>query len=223
MQRTHGNHSPATGPRTTGATIHTAARYDFHTRLMGLGVSGPNSRMIVEMARIKPGDKVLDVGCGSGNLTLTAQKYVGQSGSVYGIDAAPEMIKVAREKASHAGSAAVFEVGLIEQLPYPDAMFDVVISRLVIHHLPEDVKQRGFAEIFRVLQPGGLFFVADFKMPTHPFLALLASTFLGHGMMMQSDLESVTPMLKEMGFLNVASGSTRSAFLAFVSGKKPTL
>jgi len=86
-------------PKTTGATIHTAARYDLHTSLLGLGVNRFNSRMIVEMAKIKPGDKILDVGCGSGNLTLTAKRYVGVSGSVHGIDASPEMIEVARKKA----------------------------------------------------------------------------------------------------------------------------
>jgi ubiquinone/menaquinone biosynthesis C-methylase UbiE len=72
----HSMHNPKSksGPEATGATLHKASRYDLHTRLMGLGVNHSNSRMIVDMARIKLGDKVLDVGCGSGNLTLTAKK-----------------------------------------------------------------------------------------------------------------------------------------------------
>ena len=219
----HSMHNPKSksGPEATGATLHKASRYDLHTRLMGLGVNHSNSRMIVDMARIKLGDKVLDVGCGSGNLTLTAKKFAGSSGSVYGIDAAPEMIDVARKKAKRIGIDATFEVGLIEKLPYPDATFDVVISRLVVHHPPEDLKRRGFAEIFRVLRLGG--FLADFKPPTNPVLAHLATALVGHRMMMESNIQALPRMLKEAGFIDVASGPTRSVFLDFVSGKKPIL
>ena len=222
MHQIHNNSKTQTGPETSGATLHKASQYDIHTSLLGLGVNQPNSRMIIEMAKIKTGDKVLDVGCGSGNLTLTAQKYVGASGSVYGIDAAPEMIDVARKKAKRTGTKAVFEVGLIEKLPYQDATFDVVISRLVVHHLPDDLKRRAFAEILRVLKLGGLVFLADFKPPTNPILAHIATALVGHGMMMGSNIQVIPSMLKEAGFVDIASGPTRSALLAFVSGKKPT-
>ncbi len=161
MHRMH--HSKAgTGPETTGLTLHWASEYAILASLLGLGPDGTNSRMVVEMAKIKPGDKVLDVGCGTGGLTMTARKYAGASGSAYGIDASPEMIAVARKKAKRSGSPTVFEVGLIEKIANPVATFDVVISRLVIHHLPDDLKRQGFKEIYRVLKPGGLFFIADF-------------------------------------------------------------
>lgn len=222
MHRMHIDPRTSSSPETTGATLHQASQYDFHTSLMGLGVNRSNSRMVIEMAKVKPGDKVLDVGCGTGSLTLTAKRYAGASGSVYGIDASPEMIEVARRKAKRSGSEAVFEVGLIEKIAYPEAIFDVVISRLVIHHLPDDLKRRGFVEIFRVLKPGGLLFLADFKPPTHPVLAHVVTALVGHKMMMQSNVGSIPPMLTEAGFVAVASGPTRSAFLAFVSGKKPT-
>ena len=208
------------GPETTGITLHKASRYDIHTSLMGLGVNGSNSRMVVEMAQLKAGDKVLDVGCGTGNLTLTAKKHVGASGSVYGIDASPEMIAEARKKAQRSSMEAVFEVELIEKLPYPDATFDVVISRLVIHHLPDDLKRRGFAEILRVLKPDGHLFVADFNPPANPVLAHLILALVGHRMM-QANTRGLPPLLKEAGFVDVASGPTPSVFLGFVSGRKP--
>ena len=220
MHRMHNNPKTRNSPVTAGATIHWATQYDIFTRLMGLGVNRPNSRMIIEMANIKPGEKILDVGCGTGNLTLTAKKYAGASGSVSGIDASPEMIGVAQEKAKRSGIEAVFELGLIEKMPFPDASFDVVISRLVIHHLPDDLKRQGFAEIFRVLKPGGRFFLTDFNPPANPLLAHLTTAVVGHGMM-HTSVWGLPPILVETGFANINSGLTHSAFLAFVSGTKP--
>ena len=220
MHRMHNTPKTGDGPKTDGATIHWASQYDFFTRLMGLGVDRPNSRMLVEMAKIKPGDKILDVGCGTGNLTLTAKMVAGASGSANGIDASPEMIHVAREKAKRSGIEAVFELGLIEKMPYPDASFDVVISRLVIHHLPDDLKRQGFAEIFRALKPGGRCFLADFNPPANPVLAHITTAVVGHGMM-RTSVWGLPPLLAEAGFVDLASGPTRSAFLAFVSGRKP--
>jgi ubiquinone/menaquinone biosynthesis C-methylase UbiE len=215
----HNNPKTGSGPETTGITIHWASQYDVFTGLIGLGVNRPNSRMVVEMAKVKTGDKVLDVGCGTGNLTLTARKYTGESGSAYGIDSSLEMIDLARKKAKHLGSETNFDVGLIEKIAFPNATFDVVISRLVIHHLPDDLKRQGFAEILRVLKPGGLFFLADFNPPTNPILAHITSALVGPTMM-QSNVLSIPSMLNEAGFSKVTSGPTRSAFLAFVSGNK---
>jgi demethylmenaquinone methyltransferase/2-methoxy-6-polyprenyl-1,4-benzoquinol methylase/phosphoethanolamine N-methyltransferase len=72
--------------------------------------------MVIELANVKPGDRVLDVGCGTGSLSLTAQSYAGPTGKVYGIDAAPEMIEVAKKKASRSGLGVVFE-GALRNLP----------------------------------------------------------------------------------------------------------
>jgi len=214
-------HKTKSGPETTGATLHQGAQYDIFAGLFGTGVNRPNSRMVIEMAKIKSGDKVLDVGCGTGSLTLTAKSYVGASGSVYGIDASPEMIVVARKKAKRSNTDAIFEIGLIEKISYPEATFDVVISRLVIHHLPDDLKRKAFAEIFRVLKPGGLLFIADFNPPSNPVYAHVVLALVGHRMM-QTNVRVIPPMLIETGFVDVASGPTHSAILAFISGKKPT-
>jgi len=178
--------------------------------------------MVIELAKIKPGDTVLDVGCGTGSLTLTAQSYAGPSGKVYGIDAAPEMIEVANKKASRSGLEVVFEVGLIEDLAFPEATFDIVISRLAIHHLPDDLKSRGFAEILRVLKPGGHLLIADFTPPTNPVLNHITSALVGSHMM-HTNIWSLPAMLASAGFVEITSGRTRSAFLAFVNGKKPRI
>ena len=220
MHRMHNRPSIPNGPQTAGVTIHWAGHYDIFSRLFGMGLNSPNSRMVIELAKVKPGDRVLDVACGTGNLTLTALSYAGPGGKVYGIDAAPEMIELAKKKASQAGLGVVFEVGLIEQLAFPDAGFDVVISRLAIHHLPDDLKRRGFAEILRVLKPGGHLLITDFSPPTNPVLNHITSALVGPHMM-HTNVSSLPPMLASAGFVEITSGPTRSAVLAFVGGKKP--
>lgn len=219
----HGMHNaPKTGngPETSGHILRGDVHYDIISGLMGMGVNRRNSRMVIELADIKPGDKVLDVGCGTGSLTLTAKTYAGASGEVYGIDASPGMIDAAQKKAGRAGAQVVFEVGLIEKIPCPEATFDVVISRLAIHHLPDDLKRQGFAEIYRVLKPGGHLLVADFKLPASPLLQHVALALVGHPMM-QTDVRGIPPLFSEAGFVEVCSGPTRSAFLGYVSGRKP--
>ena len=207
------------GPETAGTTLHWAGQYDFWTSLLGMGVNARSSRMVVELAGIKPGDSVLDVACGSGNLTLTAQSYAGPNGKVYGVDASPEMIEVAKKKATKAGSGVVFQMGLAEKLDFPDATFDAVISRLAIHHLPDDLKRQAFAEILRVLKPGGRVLIADFVQPSNHVLNHLTSVVVGPRMM-QVDTWSLPPMLEQAGFVEVKAGLTKSSFLAYVSGRK---
>ena len=219
MHRLRNEPSMQGGPVTAGRTLHWAGQYDLFSRLMGMGANARNSRMVIELASVKPGDRVLDVACGTGNLTLTAQTYAGPTGKVYGIDASPEMIEVAKKKAARLGTGVIFQVGLAEKLDFPDATFDVVISRLAIHHLPDDLKRLAFAEILRVLKPGGRVLIADFVQPTNHIMGHFTSMLVGSHMM-QTSTWSLPPMLEDAGFAEVTSGPTRSGFLAFVSGKK---
>lgn len=220
MHRMHNEPRIKDGPQTTGRTIYWASQYDLMSGLFGMGANRPNSRMVIELAKVKPGDTVLDVACGTGSLTLTARSYAGPGGKVYGIDASPEMIEVAKNKVARSGQDVVFDVGLIEKLAFPEATFDVVITRLAIHHLPDDLKRAGFAEILRVLKPGGHLLIADFNPPANPVISHLLSALVGPHMM-QTNVSTLPAMLESAGFVELASGPTRSAFLAFVSGKKP--
>lgn len=206
-------------PETTGRTIRWASRYDLVTGLLLLGQEHALREMTVELAQIKPGDKVLDVGCGTGSLTIAANARAGADGKVHGIDAAPEMIDVARRKAAKARASVDFQVGLIEKIPFADNHFDVVLSSLMLHHLPDDLKRRGFVEIIRVLKPGGHFFAIDFDPPTNPFVRHLATHLLGHGMM-QSNVRDLPVMMKDAGLLGVEIGMTKYSVLAFVRGRK---
>ena len=115
------------------------------------------------LARIQPGEKVLDVGCGTGTLAIEVQQRVGATGRVFGVDPGTQQIARARSKAARRNLPIDFRIGVIELLAFPDQTFDVVLSTLMTHHLPDDLKRQGLSEIARVLKPGGRLVIADFK------------------------------------------------------------
>jgi len=114
------------------------------------------------LAQLQPGEQVLDVGCGTGTLAMEVAPRVGSAGRVAGVDPSTQQIARARKKAARRHVPIDFQIGVIEQLPFPDQTFDVVFSTLMMHHLPADVKRQGLAEIARVLKPGGRLVIADF-------------------------------------------------------------
>ena len=205
-------------PETRGRTIHWAFLYDPFTRLVSLGREPAVREMTLDLAGIVPGDKVLDVGCGTGTLTIAAKTRAGASGEVHGIDAAPEMVEVASRKAAQTGVDVDFQVGLIEDVPFPDDKFDLVLSSLMLHHLPEDLKHRGFVEIRRVLKPSGRFLAVDLELSAHHLFAGLATLFSSQGMV-QSSLKSLEPMMEEAGFTAVESGRTQFKVISFLRGR----
>jgi arsenite methyltransferase len=112
------------------------------------------------LGRLAAGERVLDLGSGAGTDSLIAAQMVGDTGRVTGIDMTPKMLARARAAASEMGiDNAEFVEAEAEQLPFPDASFDVVISNGVIDLIPD--KDAVFAELFRVLAPGGRIQIAD--------------------------------------------------------------
>lgn len=112
------------------------------------------------MGRLAEGERVLDLGSGAGTDSLIAAQMVGDEGSVMGIDMTTEMLGKARAAAAEMGVTNVeFVESEAEQLPFPDGSFDVVISNGVIDLIPD--KDVVFAELYRVLTPGGRIQIAD--------------------------------------------------------------
>lgn len=114
----------------------------------------------VSCAEIKPGDIILDLGCGRGQDTLTAARQTGQQGKAYGLDLTEKMVAIAKQNAQIQNIYNVeFQVGSIQALPYPDNQFNVIISNCVINHATD--KKQVFDEIHRVLKPEGFFVISD--------------------------------------------------------------
>lgn len=123
-------------------------------------------RALVEIADLDDDHRVLDLGCGTGTLTMMISRaYPGAK--VIGLDGDPRVLEIARGKAGATGIE--WDQGFADRLPYPDGEFDRVVTSLVVHHLDTATKQATFAEVQRVLRPGGVFCVLDFAPPLSLF------------------------------------------------------
>ena len=140
---------------------------------------------------------------------------VGPTGSVHGVDASPEMIEVARRNASRAGVDVNFHAGLAEAIPFPNGTFDLVVSQLAIHHLPDDLKQSAFREMHRVLKSNGRCLIVDFEPPKSFPGRFVARMVLGP-VMMQTDVRDYRAFLEGAGFNEVETGQTGHRLLSFI-------
>jgi len=158
--------SKASAKKTKGLILNGGWRYDlmgwFCDTFLFRGQWRELRQRTAYLAQLQPGEQVLDVGCGTGTLAIEVARRVGPAGRVAGVDPGTEQIARARSKAARRHVPIDFQIGVIEQLPFPDQTFDVVFSTLMMHHLPAGVKRQGLAEIARVLKPGGRLVIADF-------------------------------------------------------------
>jgi len=214
----HHRHTTPAAPETRGATIHWAHAYDSLSlpKLLTLGKIDDVWRMMIDKADLNPGDQVLDVGCGPGNLTRLAKERVGPFGRAAGIDASPEMIEVARQRARQAGLDIEFQIDLIEKMSFPDHSFEAVLSSMMMHHLPDDLKREALLEVKRVLKPGGCLMIVDMKRP-ESLLGRALLTLMVHRSM-PVGVQDLLGYLQEAGFERVEMGDTRVKMLGYILG-----
>jgi ubiquinone/menaquinone biosynthesis C-methylase UbiE len=181
-------------------------RYDLVVWLSDLLLRGRLRQLreaALDLARLRDGESVLDVGCGTGTLALAAKERVGETGRVVGIDPGPRQISRAHAKAARRGLGIDFRVGVIERLGLPDQSFDAALSTFMMHHLPDDLKRRGLAEITRVLKPGGRLVIVDFKRPER---RAGRPTRLGAG---ESGIQDLPGFMEQAGLRDIEPGEVR--------------
>lgn len=138
-------------------------------------------RKLVARADLAPGQTVLEVGCGTGNLLLAAARAQ-PAATLVGLDPDAAALDRARAKAARRGVSLRLEQGYADDLPHADGSVDRVLSAFMVHHLPPEAKQAMLHEVRRVLAPGGVLFLVDFEGLPRPY-RLLAPVLrlLGHG------------------------------------------
>lgn len=201
---------------TRSRLIHWPFWYDALIAVRSLGREARVRGKLLDIAGIAPGETVLDAGCGTGTMAIAARSRVGANGAVYGIDASPEMIARARQKAERAASDVSLQPALLESIPFPDAMFDAVITSFVLHHFPSDLLPRCLAEIHRVLKPDGRLVAFDFSASGHHH-----GFFRAHHPHNTFNLYAITPLLNAAGLVvrdRGATGFMQSVFIKATPG-----
>jgi ubiquinone/menaquinone biosynthesis C-methylase UbiE len=132
--------------------------YDPLVRLLG---GDATRQVLLEQAALQPGHRVLDIGCGTGTL-LVLLKQLYPAVEACGLDPDPKALARAARKAERAGVPVALDRGFSEELPYPNASFDRVLSSFMFHHLAQGTRLPTLKEILRVLRPGGSFHMVDF-------------------------------------------------------------
>ena len=192
--------------------INAAAGYDALVWLLMRGRERQFRERLLSFAKLRPGERVLDAGCGTGSTAIAAARIVGAAGSVLGIDPSEHMIARASRKAQRAGVRAEFRTGRAEALPVGNASCDVVISTMMMHHLRSEARGKFAAECRRVLRPGGRAFVADFGPPLRGQTGLVQWLHRRHFL----DLPRITAPFTDAGFTAEESGEVGVKSLVYL-------
>jgi ubiquinone/menaquinone biosynthesis C-methylase UbiE len=177
--------------------------YDPFTTLLGLNHA---KRDLLRQADLRPGHRVLDIGCGTGTLVVLAKTSCSDL-EVVGVDPDDKALARAARKARRAGISIQLDRGFSDALTYPDASFDRVLSSFMFHHLERGEKEQTLDEIQRVLKPGGSLHLLDFGGPDS---ARQRSGLHSHHRLADNDERTVLALLHDHGFADARKTAERS-------------
>jgi ubiquinone/menaquinone biosynthesis C-methylase UbiE len=217
VHKRHGDMPTATDGR-GGALIRNARLYEAGAAVQFMGRRRRVYDELVARSGAKAGDSVLDIGCGTGYFTRRAACAVTPGGEVIGIDPSAPMIDYASRSAAPNCS---FQVGSAQDLPFPDASFDLVISSLAFHHLPVKDRSTALSQAYRVLRPGGRLLIAELgrrslhNRAVHRLVGVCTRHRMSHPAF--TDLEG---LVSGGGFLIIGDGDLRP-FFHYVQAQRP--
>jgi len=201
-----------------------ALRFDWLTRIYDpvVRVTTRERRFkaaLLDQLALRPGHRVLDVGCGTATLTI-AIKRACPGALVYGLDADPSVLAIARAKAEREGVAIELRQAMASEPPFDDGSLDRVVSSLMFHHLDRDAKLATLRAAHRVLAPGGELHVADWGKPHGPVMraTFLAVQLLDGFATTRDSVRGVLPsLIAQAGFTSVAETRRFRAPLGTIS------
>tara|TARA_R110001599_G_scaffold19914_1_gene75819 strand:- start:1 stop:795 length:795 start_codon:yes stop_codon:yes gene_type:complete len=219
-----------------------AARYDLMNDLMSGGIHRLWKRFTIELSGVRPGNKVLDIAGGTGDLTRRFSKLVGPGGEVVLADINDSMLKVGRDRLLDLGIAGNvrFVQADAEALPFPDNHFDCITIAFGLRNVTH--KDRAIASMLRVLKPGGRLLVLEFSKPGNkmlskaydqysfrllPLMGKLVTNdsesyrYLAESIRMHPDQETLKAMMVEAGFARVTYHNMTGGVVALHRGIKP--
>jgi ubiquinone/menaquinone biosynthesis C-methylase UbiE len=180
--------------------------YDSFTWLLGLDRVRRN---FLFQARLQPGHRVLDIGCGTGTLAVLVKELL-PSVDVTGVDPDDKAVARAARKARRRGVNVRFDRGYADALAYPDASFDRVLSSFMFHHLDRGDKERTVREVRRVLRPGGSLHLVDFGRPDPTCRRSWLPGLHTPHRLTDNDEQTIVGLLRDAGFLSVTKTEERS-------------
>ena len=219
-----------------------AAKYDVMNDLMSFGIHRLWKRITIDMSGVRPGDKVLDLAGGTGDLTKKFSKIVGPNGGVVLADINSSMLNVGRDRLTDQGYVGNIEYvqANAECLPFEDNTFDVITIAFGLRNVTD--KDKALRSMTRVLKPGGRLLVLEFSKPTNPLMSkaydlysFTALPFMGkvvtndsesykylaESIRMHPDQETLKSMMAEAGLVRCSYHNMTSGVVALHRGIKP--
>lgn len=187
--------------------------YDPIVKLLGGDAA---RRTLIDKAGLRPGQHVLEIGCGTGML-LMGIKRLHPEVEVVGLDPDPKALDRARRKATRAGVVIKLDQGFADELAYAEASFDRVFSSFMFHHLAADTKGKTLAAVRRVLKSGGEFYMTDFEGPEDGKRGLLTCLFHSSERLKDNSEGKVLSLMRQAGFVDPKKIGRRAMLLGHVA------
>jgi ubiquinone/menaquinone biosynthesis C-methylase UbiE len=188
--------------------------YDPLLKLLGADSA---RRLLLEHSDLRPGQRVLDIGCGTGTLVVLIKRVYPEV-SIVGLDPDPKALARAKKKAARAGASIQFDQGFSDKLPYSDASFDRVFSSFMFHHVSANEREKTLREVRRVLSSEGSLHLLDFESSGSGTNGVLARWLHSSHRLKDNSESRILELMRGAGFTNpkkVASGAILLGHLRF--------